>query len=227
MRRRTATDAGAPGAVGVRRWLAPGGQAVLLAVVLLLDLLVVTAADADLRADRGAGAAVRAAAVAPDVSPPVRLGVPDLGLTTRLIGLRKDRSGALQVPEDPQRAGWYSQGPAPGDDGPAVIVGHVDSVDGPGVFAQLRTLQPGAEIRVRRADGSLAVFVVRQVKSFAKRDFPTQLVYGEDQGASLRLITCGGEFDRRSGRYRSNVVVFAALQSPPEDRDGAGTASPG
>lgn len=196
----------------MRRWRAPAAQALVLAAVLLVDLLLVVQARADLRADAGEGRAV-GVQVRRAVAPPVTLGVPDLGITTRLIGLRKDRTGALQVPQDAQRAGWYSQGPAPGDVGPAVIVGHVDSYDGPGVFARLRSLKPGAEIRVRRADGSLAVFVVRQVQEYAKRDFPTEVVYGGDGRASLRLVTCGGAFDRRSGRYRSNVVVFAALRT--------------
>lgn len=196
----------------MRRWLAPGTQALALALDLLVDLMLVSAARADLRAEVGQGPLVRVPAVPRGAAPPVTLGVPELGITTRLIGLRKDRQGALQVPEDPQRAGWYSQGAAPGDAGPAVIVGHVDSLAGPGIFARLRSLKPGAEIRVRRADGTLVVFVVRQVQEYAKRDFPTQVVYGGDGRASLRLVTCGGEFDRRSGPYRSNVVVFAALK---------------
>jgi hypothetical protein len=201
------------GGGAVRRWAAPGVQAVVLTLVLLADLLLVAAARADLRAEAGQGPVVAVPAVQRGASPPVTLGIPDLGITTRLIGLRKERTGALQVPADPQRAGWYSQGPAPGDAGPAVLVGHVDSYRGPGIFARVRTLKPGAEIRVRRADGSLAVFEVRQVQEYAKRDFPTQVVYGGDGRASLRLVTCGGEFDRRSRSYRSNVVVFAALKS--------------
>ncbi len=196
----------------MRRWRAPAAQVVVLVAILVVDLLLVTAAQADLRAEAGEGAP-RAVRVTRAVSPPVTLGVPDLGITTRLIGLRKEPGGALRVPEDAQRAGWYSQGPAPGDVGAAVIVGHVDSYRGPGVFARLRTLKPGAEVRVRRADGSLAVFVVQRLQEYAKRDFPTQAVYGGDGSASLRLVTCGGEFDRRSGHYRSNIVVFAALRA--------------
>lgn len=202
----------ASGARRPKAWAAgrgPALQALCLTLILAADLFLVAGARADLRADQGVGAVVPVAPVTQEVSPPVRLGIPDLGLTTRLIGLRKERSGALGVPADPQRAGWYSQGPAPGDPGPAVIVGHVDSFEGPGVFAQVRTLKRGAQIRIRRADGSLAVFRVTQTQEYAKRDFPTDVVYRGTGKASLRLITCGGEFDRRSGRYRSNVVVFA------------------
>lgn len=194
----------------MRRWLAPGSQALGVAVVLVVGLGAVADARGDLRAERGVGPAVPALQVARAVSPPVTLGIPDLGITTRLIGVRKTRTGALGVPDDPARAAWYSQGPAPGDVGPAVIVGHVDSFRGPGVFARLHTLEAGAPIRVRRADGSLATFVVTQVQVYAKRDFPTEVVYRGDGRPSLRLITCGGSFDRASGSYRSNVVVYAA-----------------
>lgn len=178
--------------------------------VLAVGLATVLGARADVAADRGAGPRVAVQAVQRVVAPPVTLGIPSLDITSRLIGLRKDRSGRLQVPDDPARAGWYSQGPAPGDDGPAVIVGHVDSFRGPGIFARIRTMQRGEQIRIRRADGSLAVFAVTQVVEYAKRDFPTEVVYRGNGEASLRLITCGGEFDRRSKSYLRNVVVFAA-----------------
>ena len=198
------------GARRARRWGAPALQGLTLTAVLLIDVSLVSAARADLAADRGGGPRVPAAAALRQVAPPVTLGIPGLDLTTRLIGLRKSRDGTLQVPQDPQRVGWYSQGPAPGDDGPAVLVGHVDSYRGAGVFARLDELVPGDQIRIRRADGTLAVFEVRQVQEYAKRDFPTDVVYRGNGEASLRLITCGGEFDRQSRSYRSNVVVFAA-----------------
>lgn len=180
-----------------------------IAGVLSTGLTVVAGARADLAADRGVGPAVRVASAEQQASPPVRLGIPDLELTTRLIGVRKERSGALGVPADPQRAGWYSQGVAPGDAGPAVIVGHVDSLRGPGIFARLRDVPVGAQIHIRRADGSLVTFAVRQVSQYPKRSFPTEAVYSGSGRPSLRLITCGGDFDRSSGHYRSNVIVYA------------------
>ncbi len=129
------------------------------------------------------------------------------------MGLRKDRGGALQVPEDANRAGWYSQGSAPGDDGPAVIAGHVDSYRGPGIFASLASLQPGQLVHVRRSDGTVVDFAVQEVASYPKSEFPTERVYGSDGTPTLRLITCGGEFDRGAGSYLSNVVVYAAVVS--------------
>lgn len=195
-----------------RRWRSAAVQAVALLALFGVQGSVLAGVRADRAAELGAGPIVPVTVPERAVSLPVRLGVPALGLTTRLIGLRKDLNGRLQVPEDPQRVGWYSQGVAPGDAGPAVLVGHVDSYRGPGVFSQLKTLKKGNEIMVRRADGSLVVFVVRQVQEYAKRNFPTNVVYVGDGTPTLRLVTCGGEFDRKSKSYRSNVVVFAALK---------------
>lgn len=193
-----------------RRWLASAVQAAALAAILATSASMLTGVHSDLAADRGSGRVVSVTTVDDGASPPVRLSVPALDVTTRLIGLRKERGGALQVPQDAGRAGWYSQGFAPGGDGPAVIVGHVDSYRGPGIFHRLEAMKPGQLIDVRRADGSLVVFQVQSVETFAKRDFPTERVYRGDGTPSLRLVTCGGEFDRRAKSYLSNVVVFAS-----------------
>ncbi|MBC7374787.1 MAG: class F sortase [Frankiales bacterium] len=195
-----------------RRWRAAAVQAITLLALFAVQSSVLAGVRADRAAELGAGPVIPVTVPARAVALPVRLGVPALGLTTRLIGLRKTLDGRLQVPADPQRVGWYSQGVAPGDAGPAVLVGHVDSYRGPGVFARLNTLKKGDEITVRRADGSLVVFVVRQVQEYAKRDFPTKVVYVGNGTPTLRLVTCGGEFDRTSRSYLSNVVVFAALK---------------
>ena len=108
-------------------------------------------------------------------------------------------------------AGWYTGSPRPGTVGSAIIAGHVDSRSGPGIFFWLRTLRPGDRVYVGRADGTMAVFTVTRIKKFAKDQFPTAAVYGPVPDAELRLITCGGIFDRSLGSYLSNVVVFARL----------------
>lgn len=206
-----AVAAGPRGAGASRlRWAV---AAVLLAACVLFSTAIVLQRQrsADLAADLGAGPAVAVAAVERTASPPVELTVPALGLDVPLGGLRTDRSGALQVDPDPSRAGWYADGPAPGDLGPAVLAGHLDSRAGPGVFAGLDRLRPGARITVARADGTAADFEVREVTTYAKRDFPTARVYGGSGVATLRIITCGGAFDPATGRYRSNTVVFADL----------------
>ena len=108
-------------------------------------------------------------------------------------------------------AGWYTGGPRPGAVGAAVIAGHVDSRSGAGIFFWLRTLRPGDRVYVTRADATMAVFTVTSVRMYAKDQFPTAAVYGPVPDAELRLITCGGVFDRSIGSYLSNVVVFARL----------------
>jgi hypothetical protein len=206
-------DAAASRPAAVRRgWWAPCLQAVALIAIVLVGGARIDGARADAAADTGAGPTVAVRPVVRKAAPPVTLGIPRLGLTQRLIGLRRTRTGQLQVPADPQRAGWYSEGPAPGDPGPAVIVGHVDSYRGPGVFARIKTLRKGDHIDIRRADGSLVRFQVQLVRSYSKRSFPTALVYGGGGAPTLRLVTCGGAFDPVTRHYLSNVVVFAAWQ---------------
>lgn len=202
----------APGTGAGRRYAAPAVQAAALALILGVGLSVVSDARADLAVGPPAGTPRIPVEVVRAATPvlPVQLEIPDLRMSTRLIGLRKHQDGTLQVPQDPQRAGWYSQGPAPGQVGAAVIAGHVDSLEGPGIFARVRELEPGAPIRVRLSDGTTRTFVVDKVESHPKRSFPTRAVYGPASRPVLRLITCGGAFDRRSGHYRSNVVVFAS-----------------
>lgn len=150
-------------------------------------------------------------------APPVQLTIPDLGIDQRLIGLRVTSDRRLQVPESYDEIGWWSDGPAPGDPGAALMVGHVDSQDGPAVFYGLSTLEPGAVISARGADGRTLRFAVTGMQSFPKDDFPDELVYRTDGKPSLHLVTCGGSFDYETGHYRDNVVVFADLieEVPP------------
>ena len=108
-------------------------------------------------------------------------------------------------------AGWYRQGPAPGDPGPAVLTGHVDSVAGPAVFFRLRDIAVGDPVLVDRADGTTVRFTVTRVARYPKGAFPAAEVYGPTPDAELRLITCGGVFDRATGSYADNVIVFARL----------------
>ncbi|MGH3197743.1 MAG: class F sortase [Streptosporangiaceae bacterium] len=142
---------------------------------------------------------------------PVWVSVPAIGVRTSLIDLGLAKNGTLQVPASTAVAGWYTGGPRPGAVGAAVIAGHVDSRTGPGIFFWLRALRPGDRVYVGRADGTMAVFTVTIVRIYAKDQFPTAAVYGAVPDAELRLITCGGVFDRSLGSYLSNVVVFARL----------------
>ncbi len=142
---------------------------------------------------------------------PVRLRIGTLGVDTLLVPLGVNADGTLQVPSDYSTAGWYVFGANPGEQGPAIIAGHVDSVRGVAVFFDLHKLRRDDVIVVDRADGTRADFAVRRVEQVPKTDFPTQEVFGPVAGSELRLITCGGVFDRARHSYRDNVVVFASL----------------
>jgi sortase (surface protein transpeptidase) len=142
---------------------------------------------------------------------PVSLTIPAIGVRTKLVDLGLNSNGTLQVPATTAVAGWYTGSPRPGEIGAAVIAGHVDSRSGLGIFFWLRNLRPGDRVYVGRADGTMAVFTVTNVRMYPKDEFPTAAVYGPVPEAELRLITCGGIFDRSAGSYLSNVVVFAKL----------------
>ncbi len=140
---------------------------------------------------------------------PVALTIPAIGVQTSLIHLGLTAAGALQVPPSTAVAGWYTGSSRPGAIGPAVIAGHIDSHVGPGIFFHLSQLRPGDHVYVRRADGSMALFRVTAVQSYAKDRFPTLAVYGPTPDAELRLLTCGGTFDPKIKSYLENTVVYA------------------
>lgn len=144
-------------------------------------------------------------------SHPVRIQIPSIGVDSELLNLGLQNDGTMEVPPDGDMAGWYTGAPTPGELGPAVIVGHVDWAGDLGVFYNLGDLGPGDHITVTRADGSTAEFQVGQVGQFSKNDFPTDAVYGDIDHPGLRVITCGGSFDRGARSYVDNIVVFADL----------------
>jgi sortase (surface protein transpeptidase) len=160
-------------------------------------------------------AASPASALVLPASVPTELVIPAIRVRTSLLQLGQTAEGTLAVPAPGphyDQAGWYRYSPTPGARGPAVIVGHIDSKrGGPSVFFRLGQLRPRDTIEVTRADGTVAVFAVDDVRRFRKTDFPTALVYGNTTHAALRLITCGGPFDDSSGHYLDNVVVTASL----------------
>ncbi|MFG2001822.1 class F sortase [Spirillospora sp. NPDC048911] len=159
----------------------------------------------------GQAARVSSHPVTGGIGEPAELRIPSIGVRTALERLHRDERGELETPEDPARAGWFADGVRPGRPGPAVVVGHVDSKTGPAVFTRLGTLRPGAAVRIGDARGKGVTFRVEEVRSYAKAGFPTGEVYGATPGPELRLITCGGGFDRATGHYNTNVVIYAAL----------------
>jgi sortase (surface protein transpeptidase) len=155
-------------------------------------------------------------------SPPVRLEIPAIGVSSPLLRLGLNPDGTMQVPGDFQVAGWFTGGPQPGQLGPAVIAGHVDSRTGPAVFYRLRDLRPGEQIRVVRADRLVVRFQVESLASYPKRSLPDEAVYGATSTPAVHLITCAGTFDRARHSYRDNLVVSAVRVADGHGRGEAG-----
>ena len=216
-----AVEAGGGGAAGLPVALPWAlGAAVALAAVSRRGRVLAVVAGAVLTAGP-----VRPAAPERDVPPPgvsltaeasasaavpVRVRVPSAGVDAALTGIGLDGSGTLVPPADDSVAGWYRAGPAPGEIGPAVLTGHVDSAAGPAVFFRLRDVAVGDAVLVERADGTTARFTVTRVARYPKDAFPAAAVYAPTPGAELRLITCGGTFDRAARSYLDNVVIYAS-----------------
>ncbi|MEU9890261.1 class F sortase [Sphaerisporangium sp. NPDC051011] len=147
---------------------------------------------------------------------PKRLDIPSLGLKAPLMKLGLADDGEVELPpfEKPSTAGWFDQSVVPGDEGPSVIIGHVDTKTAPAVFYHLREVKKGAVIKVLRSDGKTAQYRVESVEQISKDRFPSERVYVDD---GLRLVTCGGVFDRKTHEYLDNVIVYAALVGPVSD----------
>jgi len=140
---------------------------------------------------------------------PARVRIPALGIDRRPVPVRVLDDGSLEAPRRYTDVGWWKDGPLPGAEGNAVLVGHVDSETGPAVFYGLTSLQRGDPIAVTRRGASAVRFRVGGVQRFPLEDFPAGRVYRRGGRSGLVLITCGGKYDRAAGRYLDNVVVFA------------------
>nr|WP_174239905.1 class F sortase [Clavibacter michiganensis] len=140
---------------------------------------------------------------------PTRVAIPAIDLDQPLIDLGIAADGRMEVPVDFDDVGWFTGGGRPGGRGPTVIAAHVDSRVGPAAFGRLAELGVGDEVSVQDVDGGSTRYVVTEVADFPKADFPTARVFGAQATDQLRLITCGGIFDRSVGHYEDNRVVFA------------------
>lgn len=147
---------------------------------------------------------------------PISIDIPVIGVHSALMSLGQNPDGSIQVPplSTNSVAGWYNRSPTPGQVGPSVILGHIDSkAYGPAVFFKLGALKPGNTVTVHRADHTIAVFRVDKVAEYAKTTFPTHQVYGNIDHAGLRLITCGGTFNPTAHSYDDNIIAYASLVS--------------
>ncbi|MCO1579390.1 class F sortase [Crossiella sp. SN42] len=154
-----------------------------------------------------------AAASAETKLKPTDVRIPKIGAQSSLISTAINPDGSLEVPkaDKPMQAAWYRMSPVPGDKGPAIILGHVDGNKQPGIFFKLHELAVGDEVFVKRSDGKEVKFVVTAREQKPKNEFPTEAVYGDSPDPILRLITCGGAFDKAAHSYQDNVIVSAKL----------------
>jgi Sortase domain len=200
---------------GVLRWMCGSVAAVALGVgaVALFGTSTTRLPAVDILSKAPPHSAVAGPAF-PDIpkSRPIALAIPALAMQTSVgvLGLQAD--GQVEVPTTTRVVGWYRYGVTPGQVGSAVILGHVDSYLGPGVFFELKTLKAGDSLYLTLADGTHARFVVTEVVQYLKTAFPDHSVYGaHGTSRSLQLVTCGGAFDHSTGHYLSNVVVYSKL----------------
>ncbi|GGR78215.1 class F sortase [Streptomyces nojiriensis] len=145
-------------------------------------------------------------------SEPVRVRIPSAGVdASPVLGLGLAADGTVEVPSaaDADRIGWYTKGVTPGQTGPAVLIGHFDTARGPAVLKDVSHVRTGEEITVDRADGTTAVFRVRELEQVGKKEFPTAKVYGDTARPELRVITCGGEL--ADGHRPDNIILYADL----------------
>ncbi len=144
----------------------------------------------------------------PAARPPVSIDIPAIDVSSRLVRLGLEADRTVEVPTDADLAGWFRLGTVPGQRGSSVILGHVDSADGPAVFARLAELRRGDVVEVGGADGSVVSFVVTRRVLYANADFPAQQVYAAQDGRRLNLVTCAGAYLEDAGGYQSNLVVY-------------------
>ncbi|GII85455.1 hypothetical protein Ssi03_34450 [Sphaerisporangium siamense] len=152
---------------------------------------------------------------APPMQPssPKRLIIQKLGINAPIKSVGTDKDGAIETPpiNNHNLVGWYRYGPTPGQSGPAVMLGHKDTTTRSAVFSRLHEMQYGDTIEVTRMDGTVAIFTVGGIEQADKKTFPTNRVYGNADAAELRLITCGGTYNRTTGHYVDNVIVYARM----------------
>ena len=137
---------------------------------------------------------------------PDQIAIPAAGVDTVVDSVGTTGDGEIQVP-DLGRAGWYDGGPRPGEPGRTVIIGHLDTGRGPGLFAQVPDLQDGEAIRITDRRGRVHAYSVVGRSQVRKDEFPTDAVYGGTGPSVLVLVTCGGPF--ADGHYRDNILVYA------------------
>jgi sortase (surface protein transpeptidase) len=177
-------------------------------IVILIGLALVVGMNSS-----GGGSAPTDSPAPLAAATPTKVTVPSINAESTLVPTGLQSDGSLEVPplSSPMQASWFDQSPTPGEVGPSVILGHINGNGQPGIFANLSKVVAGAQVLVDRGDGQRAVFQVSKVDTIPKSSFPTDAVYNDTPNPQLRLITCGGDYDRANHNYLANVIVYADL----------------
>jgi len=207
-----------------RNWGAIGITAALVVMAVSGSALAIAASSRSIAgtshstssAHEGAAGGTQTPDAGPTTAPKAgvtvtHVSIPDIGVSSDIELLTLDPAGALLPPVDFNKAGWYSGGVVPGQIGPAIIAGHIDSVTAPAVFANLHKVTPGMKILVSLSDGSAITFEANRSEVAPKTQFPSSSVYGNVPTPQLRVITCDGTFNPATGHYDDNLVVYATL----------------
>ncbi|MFD2671382.1 class F sortase [Marinicrinis sediminis] len=142
---------------------------------------------------------------------PARLSIPAIDLNAEITSVGLEPNGQMGVPDAPEQVGWYSLGYQPGEQGSAVLAGHVDWSNGPAVFYDLDQLEKGDRITVVDAQGQSLHYEVNKLESYPYDQAPIQDIFGEADQSMLNLITCTGQFSRETGNHSHRLVVYASL----------------
>ena len=142
---------------------------------------------------------------------PCRIKIRSIGVDAPVISLGLRSNGTLEVPTDYSETGWWSGGAKPGQIGSTVVVGHVDNRRGPAVFYKLPKLKAGDIVTVSRVKRPPVHYVIEDLGTWAKANFPSEIVYGPTPISEIRLITCGGVFNRATGHYADNIIAFGRM----------------
>ncbi|MHC5797865.1 sortase domain-containing protein [Lacisediminihabitans sp. FW035] len=203
-----------------RNWVAIGVAAALVAITVSGSALAISRSTSgtpsSTSSSEGAAGGIQTPDAGPSTAPQsgivvTHVSIPDIGVSSDVELLTLNSTGALLPPVDFNKAGWYSGGVVPGQVGPAIIAGHIDSITAPAVFANLHTVTPGMKILVSLSDGRTLTFEADRSEVAPKTQFPSSAVYGTVPTPQLRVITCDGTFNPATGHYDDNLVVFATL----------------
>lgn len=180
----------------------------LISILILAGLLVWLNRSSSLPLARPTQEAILAPT---PISLPSRLHIPKLNIDVPIEMVGLDSQNRMDVPKDYNQVGWYKYGPKPGETGQAVIAGHLDTPEGPAVFAHLNQLKVDDEIFVYDQDGRQFSFKVSSFDTYPDASFPIQKVFGTSSSPQLNLITCEGVFDRQSKNYSLRRVIYSSL----------------